>query len=80
MSNEMMEQFMKKSINFDELNINIKYLLTLQLLTPPKLFDANVTRKKNACKGAQAAVFCGVPALATVLQINTVVTGKDASL
>ena len=80
MSNDMMEQFMKKSINFDGLNADIKYLLTLKLLGPQKLFDAGVIRKKIARKVAQAAVFYGVPTLAPVLQINTVVTGKDASL
>lgn len=79
MSNDMMEQFMKNSINFDGLNADIKHLLTLKLLSPQKLLDADVTRKKIPRKVAQAAVFYGVPALTTVLQNNTLVTGKDAS-
>lgn len=80
MSNDLMEQFMKKSINFYGLNTDIKYLLTLQRLALKIPFDASVTRKKITRKVAQAVVFYGVPAQAPVSQISTGVTVKDASL
>jgi len=92
MSKDMMEQFMGKGMNPDGLDAKTKLLLTLHALTimgasadvqirltVRHLVEAGATKQEIAETIAQAAVFGGVPAMTTAMEIATDVMEKDAS-
>ncbi|MFT5629912.1 MAG: 4-carboxymuconolactone decarboxylase, partial [Gammaproteobacteria bacterium] len=89
---DMMEQFMGKGMNPDGLDAKTKLLLTLHALTITgasadvqirltvrHLIEAGATKQEIAETIAQAAVFGGVPAMTTAMEIATDVMEKDAS-